>query len=114
MKIIEEHKFYSNDMDKEEQDKEIWVDGKLTYTIHDGLENEDTDQLSPFEDQQVLQTLFFTDKGTVQHNHEDDSFYFRLADDVTMASYVDGELMPEDPDGKFNDFITFANGVSTK
>jgi hypothetical protein len=58
--------------------------------------------------------LYETNKGTIQHNHEDDSFYFRLADDVTMASYVDSELKIEDPNGQFNDHVTFANSLMAK
>ena len=112
MNIIETHKFYSNDHNVEEQDKEIWIDGKLTYTIHEGLENDDTYQVSPFEGMKVLQTLYFTDKGTVQHNHEDDSFYF--TDKAgRMVAYVDGELQ-QDVQGHFDVFVEFANSVISK
>lgn len=112
MNIIEMHCFYSNDFEKEEQDKEIWVNGKLTYTIHKGLENDDTNQVSPFEGKTALQTLYITDKGTVQHNHEDDSFYFT---DTAgrMVAYVNGELQ-QDVQGHFNEFIEFAKGVMSK
>lgn len=112
MNIIETHYFYSKDFDKEEQDKEIWIDGKLTYTIHKGLENDDTNQVSPFEGMKVLDTLYITDKGTVQHNHEDDSFYF--TDNAgRMVAYVDGELQ-EDVQGHFDEFVEFAKGVISK
>ncbi|TWD33394.1 hypothetical protein [Pantoea sp. SJZ147] len=112
MNIIETHKFYSNDFDEEEQDKEIWVNGKLTYTIHKGLENDDTNQVSSFESKPVLQTLYFTDKGTIQHNHEDDSFYFTDNAD-RMVAYVDGELQ-QDVKGRFDEFVEFANTVISK
>lgn len=112
--VIETHKFFSDDHHVEMQNKEVRVDGKLTYTCKNGLENDDTVQVSPFDGQAAIQSLYITDKGTIQHNHEDDSFYFRLADGVTMASYVDGELMPEDPEGLFNEHVTFANTLMAK
>ncbi|WNK56742.1 hypothetical protein RM151_11600 [Pantoea agglomerans] len=112
MNIIEKHLFYSTDFDKEEQDKEIWIDGKLVYTIHQGLENDDTNQVSPFEGESVLQTLYYTDKGTVQHNHADDSFYF--TDKAgRMVAYVDGELQ-QDVDGHFDEFVEFAKYLMSK
>ena len=112
--ILEVQKFFSDDHYVEMQDKEVWIDDKLTYTCKNGLENYDADQVSPFDGQAAIQSLYITDKGTIQHNHEDDSFYFRLADDVTMASYVDGELMIEDPEGQFNNHVTFANALMAK
>lgn len=112
MLIIETHKFYSIDFDKEEQDKEIWVNGRLTYTIYKGLENDDVNQVSPFEGEDNLQTLYFTDKGTVQHNHVDDSFYFTDKED-RMVAYVDGEIQ-QDVQGYFDEFIEFANNVISK
>ncbi|HHG8587712.1 TPA: hypothetical protein ACPYUC_000120 [Citrobacter koseri] len=112
MLIIETHKFYSIDFDKEEQDKEIWVNGNLTYTIYKGLENDDANQVSPFEGKNSLQTLYFTDKGTVQHNHGDDSFYFTDKAGC-MVAYVDGELQ-QDVQGNFDEFIEFANSVMSK
>ncbi|POD96420.1 hypothetical protein [Pectobacterium odoriferum] len=113
MYIIATHHFYSNDFYVEEQDKEIWINGKLTHTVHSGLECEydnGVSEDSPFHGQAKLQTLYFTDKGTVQHSHEDDSFYF-IHDDETMATYVDGKLMTEDPNGEYNEFIDFVNDV---
>lgn len=112
MKNTETHKFFSKDFDKEEQDKEIWIDGKLTYTIHKGLENDDTNQVSPFVGQSAIQTLYFTDKGTIQHNHEVDSFYF-TDNNGRMVAYVDGELQ-QDVQGHFDDFVEFANSVISK
>lgn len=115
MNIItqEIHHFYSKDFDKEEQDKEIIIDDKLTYSINKGLEMEyengkDTD--SPFYGKAKLQTLYMTNKGTIQHNIEDGSFYFTRLDN-TMASYVDGKLMIEDPNGEYDEFIEFANTI---
>lgn len=114
MHVIETHKFFSDDHNVEIQNKEIWQNGSLVYSCNNGLENDDASQVSPFEGKQPIQILYETNKGTIQHNHEDDSFYFRLADNVTMASFIDGELMVEDQDGKFNDFITFANVLMAK
>lgn len=112
MNIIEKHNFYSNDFNKEEQDKEIWVDQKLIYTINEGLENDDADQVSPFEGMKVLQTLYITDEGTVQHNHEDDSFYF--TDKAgRMVAYFDSELQQE-VEEHFDEFVEFANRVIYK
>jgi hypothetical protein len=111
MKIEQTHKFYSIGFEKEEQDKEIWIDGKLTYTINKGLDNDDTNQVSPFLNKEVIQTVYITDKGTVQHNHVDDSFYF-TNNAGRMVSYFDGELQ-EDVQNDFNEFITFANEVLT-
>lgn len=112
MKINEVHKFFSKDFDKEEQDKEIWVDGKLIYTIHKGLENDSADQVSPFEGKSVLQTLYMTNKGTVQHNHEEDIFYFR-DNAERMVAYVEGELQQDDQ-GHFDEFVEFAKTVISK
>lgn len=114
MLIIQTHKFFSDDHNVEIQNKEIWQNGSLVYSCKNGLENDDASQVSPFEGEQPIQTLYETNKGTIQHNHEDDSFYFRLADDVTMASYVDSELKIEDPNGQFNDHVTFANSLMAK
>lgn len=112
MNIIEMHCFYSIDFEKEEQDKEIWIDGQLTYTIHKGLENDDAEQVSPFEGKSAIQTLYITDKGTVQHNHEDDSFYFtdKAGRKVT---YIDGQFQ-QDVQGHFDEFAEFANSVISK
>lgn len=116
MHVIETHKFFSDDHNVEIQDKEIWINSKLTYSCKNGMENDDANQVSPFKGKQPIQTLYLTNKGTIQHNHEADSFYFRLADDVTMASYVDvdGELMIEDPEGQFNEHVAFANVLMNK
>ncbi|UXO67329.1 hypothetical protein [Pantoea dispersa] len=107
--ISEVHKFFSSDFDKQEQDKEVWVGGKLNYTIHMGVENDDADQVSPFEGQSAIQTLYMANKGTIQHNHEDGSFYFRDNAD-RMAAYVGGELQQDDQ-GHFDEFVEFAKGV---
>ncbi|EMF5212047.1 TPA: hypothetical protein ACXDFY_003853 [Enterobacter roggenkampii] len=117
MLIIETHKFYNNDHNVEIQNKEIWIDNKLSYSCKNGDEVEYTDGKnsdSPFYGKTCIQTLYITSNGTIQQNQEDDSFYFRLADGVTMASYVDGELMPEDPEGLFNEHVTFANTLMAK
>lgn len=111
MKIIETQKFYSNDHDKEDQDKEIWEDGRLTYTIKDGLED-DEPSASPFTGEPV-QTLYITDKGTVQHNHQEGSFYF-IDNEYRMISYIDGELQEEDVKGHFDEFVKFTNDLMSK
>lgn len=105
MRNIETHKYYS-----EEDDKEIWIDGKLTYTSHEGLENDDPNQVSTLKGKKCIQTVYMTDKGTVQRNHSDDSFYF-TRNDNTSAIFIDGKLQIEDSNGDYNDFIIFANGV---
>ncbi|GKX47732.1 MULTISPECIES: hypothetical protein [Pectobacterium] len=113
MVIIETHHIYSNGFDKEEQDKEIFINGKLTYTNYHGSEIEydnGKSEDSPFYGQTKLQTLYFTDKGTVQHNHEDDSFYF-TNNEQRMVTYIDRELQDYVIQGEFDEFINFANDV---
>ena len=115
--ILETHKFFNDDHNVEIQNKEIWIDGNLTYTCKKGEEVEYTDGKksdSPFYGKKCIQTLYITDKGTIQQNNEDDSFYFRLADDVTFSTYINGQLMSEDPEGQFNDHVTFANAMMAK
>ncbi|QEM90817.1 hypothetical protein FEI17_09220 [Kosakonia radicincitans] len=111
MKIKEVHHYYSQDFDVEEQDKEIWIDGELIYTIHNGVEceyeNGESNE-SPFIGMDKVTTVYQADIGKIQHNISDGSFYF-IRDDGTMATYVDGELKASDPDGEYNEFIKFAN-----
>lgn len=111
MKIEQINKYFSNDHLVEEQDHEIWVDGRLTYTIKDGLED-DEPSASPFTGEPI-QTVYITDKGTVQHNHEDGSFYF-IDNEYRMISYIDGELQEEDVKGHFDEFVKFADQVMSK
>ncbi|EPJ5332946.1 TPA: hypothetical protein JHJ51_000962 [Enterobacter cloacae] len=111
LKNLETHIYYSNDSTEEQQDKVILVDQNLVYSCCNGDEVEYKNGKksdSPFYGKEAVTTLYITDRGNIQDNH-DGSFYFRIDDGLTMASYVDGELMPEDPDGKFNDFVEFAN-----
>ncbi len=126
LNILETHKFFSDDHNVNFQDKEIWSNGNLTYSCKNGDEVEYTDGKksdspfygkksdSPFYGKKCIQTLYITNKGTIQQNHEDDSFYFRLADDVTLSTYINGQLLSEDPDGLFNDHVTFANALMAK
>ncbi|WP_445663104.1 hypothetical protein [Enterobacter soli] len=111
--VSETHYYYSNDFNVEEQDKEIWVDGKLAYTIHKGLEMEYDDAKqsdSPFYGLEILQTVYITNKGNIQFNNKDGSYYF-FHSNGKMATYINGELMIEDPNGKFDDFIKFVNSL---
>ncbi|MDV2904933.1 hypothetical protein R0H17_25255 [Phytobacter diazotrophicus] len=108
MHIIETRHYYT-----ENEDLEIWIDGNLTYSIHNGLEREyekDESNESPFIGMDKVTTVYQADIGKIQHNISDGSFYF-IRDDGTMAPYVDGELKASDPDGEYNEFIKFANNL---
>ena len=116
LKHNETHIYYSNDCAVEQQDKEIWIDQNLVYSCCKGDEVEYTEgnkSDSPFYGQEALQTMYYTDRGNVQYNNEDGSFYF-LLDDGNMNTYIDGQLQIDDPNGDYVEFIEFANSVMSK
>lgn len=107
--------YFSQDTHVEDQDVEVWVDGFLTYTCKNGLEEEYLNGQksdSPFHEE-PLQTVYeFEEGGTIQHNHVDDSFYF-VRGDGNIATYVDGEVKTKVDPEWFHSYVSFAQDVLT-